>query len=178
VYAESAPVNVVAGAYLFKVGDFNRDNAVDQSDIDAFKENLTLRGVKLLASNPADHPKFKYDLNGNDEVTWNDVKILQQFYPFLDGDANIDQVVNIADFSVVAANFNQTGKLWTEGDFTGDESVGIADFSLLAANFNQSTAGSARPGAVPEPASAGLLLLGGTLALRARRAQPVRSNLR
>lgn len=171
LYAESSGVNAVAGAYVFKTGDFNRDNAVDQTDIAAFKEALTLRGVTLAAINPADHDKFRFDLNGNDEVSWKDVKILQQFYGFLDGDANIDQTVNIADFSELAANFNLTGKKWTEGDFTGDEVVGIADFSLLASNFNLSApSGAARPGAVPEPATLGLLAVAAGAMLRRRRA--------
>lgn len=154
LYAESAPISLVAGAYIFKVGDFNRDNLVDQADIADFKQNLTLRGVTLSAFNAADHPKFKYDLNGNNEVTWKDVKILQQFYTFLDGDANIDKTVNIADFAALAANFNLPAKLWTEGDFTGDESVTIADFSILAANFNQVAPSDAARSAVPEPATA------------------------
>ena len=109
LYLEQSGVNAVAGAYVFKTGDFNRDNAVDQADVALFKNALTLRGVTLSSLNAADHPKFRFDLNGNDEVSWKDVKILQQFYPFLDGDANIDQVVSIADFSVLAANFNQSG---------------------------------------------------------------------
>ena len=169
LYLEQAGVNAVAGAYVFKTGDFNRDNVVDQNDIAAFKAALTLRGVTLAATNPGDHEKFRYDLNGNDEVSWKDVKILQQFYDFLDGDANIDKTVNIADFSALAANFNLTGKKWTEGDFTGDEVVGIADFSLLASNFNLSApASTARPGAVPEPAVAGGLVAIAVVAGRRR----------
>ena len=44
-----------------------------------------------MKTNPSD---LKFDLNGNDAVDWKDVKILQQFYPFPDGDTGIDQVLN------------------------------------------------------------------------------------
>jgi hypothetical protein len=170
LYAEQGGVNAVAGAYVFKVGDFDRDNDVDQTDIGLFKNNLTLRGVTLAATNPGDHGKFRYDLNGNNEVTWKDVKILQQFYGFFDGDADINKTVNINDFSTLAANFNLSGKKWTEGDFTGDEIVNIQDFSALAANFNLTApADGARAHAVPEPTTlAGLIAAASAMMLRRR----------
>ncbi|MCK6581392.1 MAG: hypothetical protein L6Q98_25150, partial [Anaerolineae bacterium] len=53
------------------------------------------------------------------------------------GDANDTNVVNIADFSILAAAFGtsdgQPG-YDARADFTGDSSVGISDFSLLAYN--------------------------------------------
>ena len=64
----------------------------------------------------------------------------------LNGDANLDGVVNIADFSRLAGNFNLVGG-WSQGDFNYDGTVGIADFSALAANFNLSAA--AEPAARP-----------------------------
>ena len=78
------------------------------------------------------------------------------------GDANLDRAVNIGDFGLLAANFNQPSR-WATGDFDYNGTTGIADFSLLAASFNQSlTVEPAR--AVPEPAAttfcaAGLILL-------------------
>ena len=84
------------------------------------------------------------------------------------GDANLDGTTGIADFSRLAANFNQPGG-WSNGDFNYDGQTAIADFSLLAANFNLSAGGVvSRPGAVPEPATLGLVALGG-LALLGRR---------
>jgi hypothetical protein len=55
----------------------------------------------------------------------------------LRGDANRDRSVNIADFSIVAANYNQPGT-FGEGDFNYDGLVTIADFALLGARFNTS----------------------------------------
>ena len=54
------------------------------------------------------------------------------------GDADLSGGVNIADFSRLAANFNQPGGGWSRGDFNYDGSTGIADFAALAGNFNRS----------------------------------------
>lgn len=54
----------------------------------------------------------------------------------LGGDANRDRGVNISDFSILAANFNQSG-IFSTGDFNYDGTTGINDFSILAANFNK-----------------------------------------
>jgi autotransporter-associated beta strand protein len=85
------------------------------------------------------------------------------------GDANVDGVVNLADFNLFAANFGFSGRFWYEGDFTYDGTVDLADFNRLAANFGLS-ASSAGPTAadwaalamaVPEPSCA----VGAVLAL-------------
>jgi hypothetical protein len=62
----------------------------------------------------------------------------------LNGDANLDAVVNLNDFNVMAANFGQTNKQWFEGDFNYDGTVNLNDFNLLAGNFGAS---AAAPGA-------------------------------
>jgi hypothetical protein len=55
----------------------------------------------------------------------------------LRGDANRDRTVNIADFSILGANFNQLGT-FGEGDFNYSGTVDIADFALLGSRFNVS----------------------------------------
>lgn len=103
------------------------------------------------------------------------------------GDANLDGRVNGADFTIMAANFNQGGKYWDEGDFNYDGDVNGADFTLLAANFNQSATESAIGAAdlaaldsfaaangisltsLPEPACFGMMALLGMGISRRRR---------
>jgi hypothetical protein len=75
------------------------------------------------------------------------------------GDANLDRTVDLTDFTILASNFNRTGKFWYDGDFNYDGTVDLTDFTLLASNFNQSLpAGGGRrspQGAtVPEPGAA------------------------
>jgi autotransporter-associated beta strand protein len=96
------------------------------------------------------------------------------------GDANLDGLVNSADFNILAANFNQSITGWDQGDFNYDGLVNSADFNALAANFNQGVSGTASAGdvaaldafaaanglslptsSVPEPASMGLMIAAG-----------------
>jgi hypothetical protein len=95
------------------------------------------------------------------------------------GDANVDGVVNLNDFNILASNFGQAGKYWFEGDFDYDGLVNLQDFNRLAANFGLSAAGStvtpaawaALASAVPEPGTvAALVSLAGLAGRRRRRA--------
>jgi hypothetical protein len=104
------------------------------------------------------------------------------------GDANLDGKVNGTDFNIMAANFNQAvTNGWDEGDFNYDGKVNGNDFVLLAANFNQfasqsdvsaadvaaldnfASANGISLSSVPEPASAGIMLIAGWGILRRRR---------
>ncbi|MGA2439439.1 MAG: family 16 glycosylhydrolase [Tepidisphaeraceae bacterium] len=58
------------------------------------------------------------------------------------GDANLDGLVNAADFTILAANFNQPVTGWDQGDFNYDGLVNAADFTDLSANFNQGASGA------------------------------------
>jgi len=79
------------------------------------------------------------------------------FLSTLPGDANVDRSVNIADFALLAANFNLASS-WGTGDFNYDQVTNIADFALLAGNFNL-TVPADRASAVPEPQLAPAALL-------------------
>ncbi len=86
------------------------------------------------------------------------------------GDADLNGLVNLADFNALAGNFNGTNRGWWQGDFNYDGLINLADFNLLAGNFNlaaltidptpQNWANLAA--AVPEPA--GVMLFLGMLA--------------
>ncbi len=110
----------------------------------------------------------------------------------LAGDANLDGKVDSADFGILADNYGASGAVWDEGDFNYDGKVDSADFGILAVNYGQSAGSNADVvtaadwsaldafesanditlSAVPEPASAGLLVLAclGSLARRRKRA--------
>jgi autotransporter-associated beta strand protein len=102
------------------------------------------------------------------------------------GDLNLDGKVNGADFAILASNFNKAvagASGWDQGDFNYDGKVNGSDFGLLALNFNKGADQSADmqaldafaalngiSTAVPEPASAAVLLGIGSGILRRRRA--------
>lgn len=70
-------------------------------------------------------------IEGSNDV---DIPILRM------GDANGDNIINIQDFSLLAAAFgssNGQAAYNSAADFNGDGLVNIADFSLLAASFGQ-----------------------------------------
>jgi hypothetical protein len=58
----------------------------------------------------------------------------------LAADANRDKTVDLTDFTILAANFNTSGKNFSQGNFSYDGvgTVDLTDFTILAANFNDS----------------------------------------
>jgi hypothetical protein len=56
----------------------------------------------------------------------------------LAGDANRDARVNLVDFNIVAANFGQLNRTFSQGDFNYDGMVNLQDFNILAGRFGQS----------------------------------------
>jgi hypothetical protein len=131
IYAESSPVSSVGGANVFKPGDFDRDGDVAAGDFTLFAAALKTRGTTLMSEDD-----YKFDLNGNSAVDWKDVKVLQQFALFPDGDVNFDNVLDLVDLDVLGANYYTTAspldKTWLAGD------LGSADplYASTAADAN------------------------------------------
>ena len=50
-------------------------------------------------------------------------------------DANHDATVNLTDFNILAQNFGQTPRTFTQGDFNYDGRVNLSDFNILAQHF-------------------------------------------
>src|SRR3954451_18478790 len=75
------------------------------------------------------------------------------------GDASLNGVVDLTDFTMLAAHFNERGgAVWSDGDFNFDQSVDLSDFVILASNFNTSLTSDVADGTdatvgaiVPEP---------------------------
>jgi hypothetical protein len=69
----------------------------------------------------------------------------------LPGDANRDRAVNLNDFTILAANFGQNGRVFSQGNFnySAGGAVNLDDFTILAAQFGKTlpAAGDAPRGA-------------------------------
>jgi len=68
----------------------------------------------------------------------------------LNGDANLDGTVNLADLTALARNFGKQGQ-WDTGDFNYDGSTDLSDFLILSREYGQSLA------SYPAPADANFL---------------------
>jgi hypothetical protein len=62
--------------------------------------------------------------------------VLLDFF-FLQGDANHDRRVNLADFNILAANFGQSNRTFAQGDFDHSGKVNLIDFNTLASRFGR-----------------------------------------
>ena len=83
----------------------------------------------------------------------------------LNGDADLNGVVEFPDFLTLSANYGSGEATWSQGEFDCDGEVGFTDFLLLSENFSTGE----RLAAVPEPSTLWLLLmamLGGLRMLR------------
>jgi len=60
------------------------------------------------------------------------------FYVFA-GDAYRDRSVNLVDFTILAASFGQTGRVFSQGnfDYSADGVVNLDDFTILAVQFGK-----------------------------------------
>ena len=76
---------------------------------------------------------------------------------FLTGDANNDGRVNLDDFNVVAANFGQSPRDYSQGDFDYSGNVNLNDFNILAARFGQVLAGPSPDSTPSRPTGTDLL---------------------
>jgi autotransporter-associated beta strand protein len=96
------------------------------------------------------------------------------------GDANLDGTVNAEDYTPFSHNIGQSGMMWDDEDFNYDGTVNAEDYTLLSHNIGQSAvlAASASdlepPDAislanVPEPISAGMMVMAGVGVLLRRR---------
>ena len=141
--------------------DFDGDGDCDLMDIDALTQQIV-----------AGTNQTGFDLNGDGVVDIADVTDADNGWltqggaanadvtgghPFLNGDANLDGVVDVTDFNLFnGSKFTATGD-WSAADFNADGSTDVTDFNLW--NANKFTSSSSDFQAVPEPTSVlGLLV--------------------
>lgn len=137
LYAESTPLNLIAGAYAFKPGDFDRDDDLDAADLALFRAAITVRSGSVAGPGG-----FRFDLTGNDRVDSKDVQALGQFLEYqpdpalagrtvptvpITADADLNGVVDFADFRILRTSFGGAAKSFVQGDFSGDDQVNLAD---------------------------------------------------
>ena len=145
-------------------GDFDGNGAYECADVDAL--------VQAIVS--GDNDPF-YDLTGENVVNSSDLaewlalagaENLASGNAYMLGDANLDGVVDGADFLIWNDNKFTTVAAWCSGDFNASGTVDGSDYVLW--NDNKFT--SADHFAVPEPTTGFLLLVAlGGLAFRRQR---------
>jgi hypothetical protein len=129
-------------------GDFNNDGNYACADIDA-----------LVAEIVAGTNNALYDMSGDGLVNHDDLtKWLAEAgaaqipsgNPYLEGDANLDSVVDGTDFNTWNMHKFTNVAAWCSGDFNADGAVDGSDFNLW--NLNKFTSADSQVTAVPEPA--------------------------
>jgi len=68
------------------------------------------------------------------------------------GDLNRDGVIDLSDFTVLAANFNRNGATPAQGDLNYDGRVDLSDFTVIASRFNRTLSDVVQPPVVSDPA--------------------------
>jgi hypothetical protein len=86
------------------------------------------------------------------------------------GDANVDFTVNALDFNALATSYGSASSVWSSGDFNYDGMVNSSDFSALSQNFNSALGVPPLGTLVPEPSALAIVLAGGALLGRRKRA--------
>jgi hypothetical protein len=93
----------------------------------------------------------------NQTLNANQVECLYNVGNYLQGDANKDLTVNVADLTNLLNNYNKSDMTWTNGDANGDGNVNVADLTLLLNNYNKTFGAVAAGSVVPEPSSIAML---------------------
>jgi hypothetical protein len=150
-----------------RLGDFDLDGDIDADDIDAL-------GAAIAASST----DLTFDVDGDGDVDSDDFAFHVQNLVdtaltyevdgewFMTGtqfgDFNLDGEVGILDLGLLGDSYNTTSG-WATGDANGDGTTGILDLGLLGDNYGFDRS------AIPEPASAMLLVAGAGALLKRRR---------
>ena len=117
--------------------DFNGDGSVDGTDLDQIIDAVARKSENVA-----------YKLSGTIPVAIQpDVDVyLRDALGSLNGDANLDGVVNAADLNQLGLNWQQRAcSGWQDGDFNSDSIVNAADLNEVGLNWQQSAVENAVP---------------------------------
>ena len=152
----------------FAGGTWNGSGGIVGSTAAADSRHLTAVGVIQSATTIGGATPIYTTFDGQ-SVSATDVLARYTYY----GDANLDGVVNAADYARIDAGYVQHLTGWQSGDFNYDGVVDGSDYTLSDNAFNQQSGDFAAPAvavaAVPEPAAAGLLAVATAAAVGRRR---------
>ncbi len=158
--------DVLAPEANLGLGDMNGSGSVDGADIPAFY--LGLLDLAAYWGSYQLSPEVMGDVNGDGVFDNDDVAPFMVMAGVTHGDADLDGDVDDDDLSRLLANWGLQTE-WTHGEFSGPAPVDDDDLSLLLANWTGTIYPPGGEG-VPEPATMGLLVLGGAgLFFRGRR---------
>ena len=141
--------------------DFDGNGDVDADDIDILCTNMGDPAYDLDGDGDTDEDDLIYLVENL--VQWNDGADSGE--GTYQGDFNLDGEVNLTDLQTMTGAFGATGVGWADGNVNCDDVVDLTDLQILKGNFGLAAAG------VPEPATLGMLGLGGLALLRRRRHQ-------
>jgi hypothetical protein len=152
-----------------RTGDFDGDGDIDVDDIDA-----------IAAAMQAGSTDLTFDLDGDGDVDFDDFafhvqNLADTSTSYFDepsgtwmmtgtelGDFNLDGTVGLLDLARLGEGWSSSdGWLW--GDANGDGTVGLLDLARLGENWGYDRS------AIPEPASATVLLMGALMVLKRNR---------
>jgi hypothetical protein len=74
-------------------------------------------------------------------------------FHILAGDANRDRAVNFADLLILAQNYGQSSRTFSQGDFNYDGSVNFSDLLIIAAGYNSTLASMTLPQTATRPST-------------------------
>lgn len=167
--AGSITFDEIVVGLVFRNGALNTTNAITPfpgvSYPDDGRVELDDPGTFIALSDNLKTVSFAFAANlGSDNI-----RIVTATAGLRGGDANLNRIVDGADYVVWADNFLQNRRSWTQGDFNGDQFVDGADYTAWADNFAPAALTLA---AVPEPSTLALAVVGVASVVLRRRKPP------